>query len=67
MGHGVASALVMSAVRAVLRDRVETAGSLADLMGRLNRLIAADHQGERYLSPAKHLTAEVQERGVRAG
>src|SRR5262245_30453307 len=50
MGHGVAAALVMAGVRAVLHDRVEAAGGLADLMGRLNRLIAADHQGERFMT-----------------
>jgi serine phosphatase RsbU (regulator of sigma subunit) len=50
MGHGVAAALVMAGVRAVLRDRVGAAGSLADLMGRLNRLISADHQGERFMT-----------------
>src|SRR5262249_55640927 len=50
MGHGVAAALVMAGVRAVLRDRVEAAGSLADLMGRLNRLISADHGGNRFMT-----------------
>jgi sigma-B regulation protein RsbU (phosphoserine phosphatase) len=50
MGHGVAAALVMAGVRAVLRDRVEAAGSLADLMSRLNRLIAADHGGDRFMT-----------------
>jgi sigma-B regulation protein RsbU (phosphoserine phosphatase) len=50
MGHGIAAALVMAGVRAVLRDRVEAAGSLADLMGRLNRLISADHKGERFMT-----------------
>src|SRR5204863_9331190 len=50
MGHGVAAALVMAGVRAVLRDRVDAAGSLADLMGRLNRLISADHQGDRFMT-----------------
>jgi sigma-B regulation protein RsbU (phosphoserine phosphatase) len=50
MGHGVAAALVMAGVRAVLRDRAVTAGGLADLMGRLNRLIAADHHGERFMT-----------------
>src|SRR5262249_56940393 len=45
MGHGVAAALVMAGVRAVLRDRATTAGELAGLMGRLNRLISADHGG----------------------
>jgi sigma-B regulation protein RsbU (phosphoserine phosphatase) len=50
VGHGVAAALVMAGVRAVLRDRVDAAGSLADLMGRLNRLIAADHGGDRFMT-----------------
>src|SRR5262245_43847982 len=49
MGHGVAAALVMAGVRAVLRDRVG-AGGLADLMGRLNRLISADHRGDRFMT-----------------
>src|SRR5947209_12687176 len=50
MGHGVAAALVMAGVRAVLRDRAAAAGGLADLMGRLNRLISADHKGERFMT-----------------
>src|SRR5439155_16920841 len=43
-------ALGMAGVRAVLRDRVAAAGSLADLMGRLNRFIAADHGGDRFMT-----------------
>lgn len=50
MGHGVAAALIMAAVRAVLRDRATSAGELAGLMGRLNRLVAADHGGERFMT-----------------
>jgi sigma-B regulation protein RsbU (phosphoserine phosphatase) len=50
MGHGVAAALVMASVRAVLRDRALAAGSLSDLMGRLNRFISADHNGERFMT-----------------
>ena len=50
MGHGVAAALVMAGVRAVLRDRATSAGGLADLVDRLNRFIAADHQGERFMT-----------------
>lgn len=50
MGHGVAAALVMAGVRAVLRDRGVTTGGLADLMGRLNRLISADHGGDRFMT-----------------
>jgi sigma-B regulation protein RsbU (phosphoserine phosphatase) len=50
MGHGVAAALVMAGVRAVLRDRAVGAGDLAELMGRLNNLIAADHGGDRFMT-----------------
>src|SRR5262249_44374376 len=53
MGHGVAAALVMAGVRAVLRDRAVAAGGLAELMGRLNRVIAADHHGGRFMT--RHL------------
>src|SRR5262249_18720221 len=50
MGHGVAAALVMAGVRAVLRDRAVAAGDLAELMSRLNKLIAADHGGDRFMT-----------------
>ena len=50
MGHGVAAALVMAGARAVLRDRAGAAGSLAELMGRLNRMLAADHGGSRFMT-----------------
>ena len=50
MGHGVAAALVMAGVRAVLRDRAVAAGGLAELMDRLNRLISADHGGDRFMT-----------------
>jgi sigma-B regulation protein RsbU (phosphoserine phosphatase) len=50
MGHGVAAALVMAGVRAVLRDRAVGAGDLAELMGRLNNFICADHGGERFMT-----------------
>jgi serine phosphatase RsbU (regulator of sigma subunit) len=50
MGHGVAAALVMASVRAVLRDRALAAGSLSDLLGRLNRFILSDHNGERFMT-----------------
>lgn len=49
MGHGVAAALVMAGVRAVLRDRAAT-GSLAELMGRLNEMLAADLDGARFMT-----------------
>jgi sigma-B regulation protein RsbU (phosphoserine phosphatase) len=50
MGHGVAAALVMAGVRAVLRDRAVVAGDLAGLMSRLNNFIAADHGGDRFMT-----------------
>jgi sigma-B regulation protein RsbU (phosphoserine phosphatase) len=50
MGHGVAAALVMAGVRAVLRDRAVAAGDLAELMGRLNNSICADHGGNRFMT-----------------
>jgi sigma-B regulation protein RsbU (phosphoserine phosphatase) len=50
MGHGVAAALVMAGVRAVLRDRAVAAGDLAELMGRLNNLLCADHGGDRFMT-----------------
>lgn len=50
MGHGVAAALVMAGVRAVLRDRAVAAGDLAELLGRLNKLLEADHGGERFMT-----------------
>ena len=50
MGHGVAAALVMAAARAVLRDRATNAGTLSSLMSRLNRLLAADLEGTRFMT-----------------
>jgi sigma-B regulation protein RsbU (phosphoserine phosphatase) len=50
MGHGVAAALVMAGARAVLRDRAGSAGGLAALIGHLNRLLAADLQGTRFMT-----------------
>jgi sigma-B regulation protein RsbU (phosphoserine phosphatase) len=55
MGHGVAAALVMAGARAVLRDRAGASGSLADLMKRLNALLAADLEGTRFMT--MHLSA----------
>ncbi|HEV3255419.1 MAG TPA: SpoIIE family protein phosphatase [Gemmataceae bacterium] len=50
MGHGVAAALVMAGVRAVLRDRAVAAGDLAELLGRLNKFISADYGGDRFMT-----------------
>jgi sigma-B regulation protein RsbU (phosphoserine phosphatase) len=50
MGHGVAAALVMAGARAVLRDRAGNAGSLGELMSRLNALLASDLDGTRFMT-----------------
>jgi sigma-B regulation protein RsbU (phosphoserine phosphatase) len=50
MGHGVAAALVMAGARAVVRDRADATGSLAALVARLNRLLSADHGGDRFMT-----------------
>jgi sigma-B regulation protein RsbU (phosphoserine phosphatase) len=50
MGHGVAAALVMAGARAVLHDRAGQAGGLAELLGRLNRLLTADLEGTRFMT-----------------
>src|SRR5262249_56016063 len=47
---GVGAALVMAGVRAVLRDRAVAAGDLAEVMGRLNNCISADHGGDRFMT-----------------
>jgi sigma-B regulation protein RsbU (phosphoserine phosphatase) len=50
MGHGVAAALVMAGVRAVLRDRAGDPGTLAELLTRLNRFIEGDLGGTRFMT-----------------
>lgn len=50
MGHGIAAALVMAGARAVLRDRADVASTLPGLVGRLNRMLAADHEGNRFMT-----------------
>jgi len=41
-GHGISSALLMASVRAYLRSRVTQAGSVADIISDVNRLVSAD-------------------------
>ena len=41
-GHGISSALLMAGVRAYLRGRVTQAGSAAEIIADVNRLVAAD-------------------------
>ncbi len=40
----------MAGVRAVLRDRAFVEGDLAELMGRLNKFMSADHHGDRFMT-----------------
>jgi methyl-accepting chemotaxis protein len=50
-GHGIASALMMSAARAVLRDRAAGNNtSLGELMSRLHRVLAADQSGRNFMT-----------------
>jgi serine phosphatase RsbU (regulator of sigma subunit) len=50
-GHGVAAALVMAGVRAVLRDRAtDPSAPLAPLMARLNELLIADLGGKKFMT-----------------
>jgi serine phosphatase RsbU (regulator of sigma subunit) len=44
-GHGPASALLMTAARAILRIRAAQSGSLSQVIGDLNRRLAADVSG----------------------
>jgi serine phosphatase RsbU (regulator of sigma subunit) len=62
MGHGVAAALVMAGARAVLRDRIDSKGSLAAVMTRLNNLLAADLDGTRFMT--MHLALIDTKRGI---
>ena len=41
-GHGISSALLMAGVRAYLRGRVTQAGSVAEIVTDVNRLVSAD-------------------------
>jgi hypothetical protein len=69
MGHGVAAALVMAGARAVLRDRANSAGGLAELMARLNRMLSQDLDGSRFMTMHLALvnTTEMAYRFVSAG
>jgi sigma-B regulation protein RsbU (phosphoserine phosphatase) len=44
-GHGISSALLMASTRAYLRSRATLPGTACDLVGHLNRLLAADTEG----------------------
>src|SRR5262249_12804549 len=50
IGARAAAALATAGVPSVLRDRAIAAGELAELLGRLNKFIEADHGGDRFMT-----------------
>jgi PAS domain S-box-containing protein len=49
-GHGVGSALIMTAMRAYLRSLAATLASIDSLAGELNRLLLADLEEQRFVT-----------------
>ena len=69
-GHGISSALLMAGVRAYLRSRVTQAGSAADIVTDVNRLVSADTLETNQFMTLFFLVVEGQSgrlRWVRAG
>ncbi|MGB3221996.1 MAG: SpoIIE family protein phosphatase [Desulforhopalus sp.] len=69
-GHGVAAALLMTTARALLRMRADFAGSPAEVITDLNRLLAADVQDSGHFMTLIYLrlnSAEKTLTWVRAG
>lgn len=69
-GHGVAAALLMTTVRALLRMRTTQPGSLADVFADVNRLLCADVTDTGRFMTLLYLTVDVRGRQltwVRAG
>ena len=52
MGHGIASALLMATARAALRSHAPEHADLADLLRRVNRVLAADARHDRFMTLA---------------
>lgn len=52
MGHGVASALLMASARAALRAHAPEHLNLADLLTRVNRVLASDARHNRFMTLA---------------
>ncbi len=50
MGHGVGSALLMASARAALRARAIDPGSLADMMARVNEVLARDARHQKFMT-----------------
>lgn len=49
-GHGIAAALLMTTVRALLRSHEPIPGRLAEVVGDVNRRLAADVHGGRFMT-----------------
>jgi serine phosphatase RsbU (regulator of sigma subunit) len=59
-GHGISSALLMAGVRAYLRGRVTQAGSAAEIISDVNRLVSADTVETNQFMTLFFLVMEVQ-------
>jgi sigma-B regulation protein RsbU (phosphoserine phosphatase) len=63
-GHGVAAALLMATVRALLRSRADIPGSLAELFGDVNRQLCASDFSGRFMT-LFFLLIDVRDRSFR--
>jgi sigma-B regulation protein RsbU (phosphoserine phosphatase) len=63
-GHGIAAALLMATGRALLRIRAAGPGSLAEMMSDINRQLAADTGGNRFMTLV-YLLVDSQTRTLR--
>ncbi|MGW8302815.1 MAG: GAF domain-containing SpoIIE family protein phosphatase, partial [Desulfobacterales bacterium] len=59
-GHGISSALLMAGVRAYLRGRVTQAGSVAEMISDVNRLVSADTMKTNQFMTLFFLVVEAQ-------
>jgi len=59
-GHGISSALLMAGVRAYLRSRASQAGSVAEIITDVNRLVSADTMETSQLMTLFFLMIEAQ-------
>lgn len=59
-GHGISSALLMASVRAYLRSRVMQAGSAAEIITDVNRLVSADTMETNQFMTLLFLVIEAQ-------
>ena len=59
-GHGISSALLMAGVRAYLRGRVTQAGTVAEIVNDVNRLVSADTRETNQFMTLFFLAIEAQ-------